>query len=195
MVSVIGERVGIERWRWIALAALFGIGAGVAVAGAADRGLRSAPVARASIATIAQLRDNRAAFNLYMLHCGGCHRANGQGAPDFGVPSFVDSAGMFTWLPAGRQYLVRVPGSAFSYLTDRQLAEVLNWIVATYSAKELPPDFNPYTSMEIAVDRARHYKDVAAARARIDKELRAIGLVPSRYTFGRGDAAAGSGGK
>lgn len=140
--------------------------------------------------TIVKLRNDRSAFDLYMLNCGGCHRANGEGAPNYGVPSFVHSAGMFTWIPAGRQYLIRVPGSSMSQLTNGQLAEVLNWIVATFSPNELPTYFVPFTAAEVKAVRAHHYKDVAVARARVAKELRPLGLRPSRYTFGRGDHLA-----
>lgn len=174
-------------WTSIVLATVVGLGAGAGVAVAATGHGRRAPATSALQVVVGHLRDNRRAFNLYMVHCGGCHRADGRGVPDYGVPSFVDSAAVFTWLSAGRQYLIRVPGSAFSFLSDEQLAEVLNWIVATYSPRQLPATFMPYTSAEVARYRNLPYRDVTVARARVDKKLDARGLRPSRYTFGRGD--------
>lgn len=176
----------------ISVVGLLVVGAEFAAAKLVLNGQIAVQTTRRSTAAIDQLRDNRQAFDLYMLHCGGCHRANGGGAPNYGVPSFVHSAGMFTWIPAGREYLIRVPGSASSTLTDSQLAEVMNWIVATYSPDELPPGFKPYTQAYVASVRDRHYKNVVTARARVDRQLAALGLTPARYTFGKGDAAAGN---
>lgn len=133
---------------------------------------------------IRALRDDPAAFRLYMLNCGGCHRANGRGVARNGVPSFVDSAAVFMWIPQGREYLIRVPGSASSRLSDAQLAKVLNWIVTTYSRRQLPPDFQPFTTREVAAVRHEHYRDVAVARRRVAAKLHRLHLKPSPYRFG-----------
>ena len=52
----------------------------------------------------------------YMLHCRGCHLADGTGSPG-AVPSLTGLFGKFLWVPGGREYLVRVPGSAKSPLS------------------------------------------------------------------------------
>lgn len=135
-------------------------------------------------AMIDRLRNNARAAKWYTLHCSGCHRPDGGGSPQNGVPSFVDSAGLFTWLPAGREYLIRVPGSASSHLSNAQLATVLNWIVTTFSAAQLPPFFEPYTESEVAAVRNDHYQDVAAVRRRIAHRMVSMGLEPSLYLFG-----------
>ena len=57
-------------------------------------------------------------------------------------PDFRDSVGHFTRLPAGREYLIRVPGAAS--VSDADLAAVLNWVLASFSAAQLPADFQPY---------------------------------------------------
>ena len=71
------------------------------------------------------------AFKDYMLQCAGCHRYDGQGLTHRGIPNFNQSIGLFTRLPAGRDYMIRVPGASQSQLDNADLARVLNWIVAT----------------------------------------------------------------
>src|SRR5579864_3959782 len=68
----------------------------------------------------------------YMLHCMGCHTPDGAGEPGR-VPSLRDTLVPFAGVPAGRRFLVQVPGSAQSKLSDAELAEVLNWMVTTLS--------------------------------------------------------------
>ena len=89
----------------------------------------------------------------YVLQCAGCHRVDGRGSTRHGIPDFRDSVGHFTRLPAGREYLIRVPGAAQSQLSDADLAAVLNWVLASFSAAQLPADFQPYTQAEVAAAR------------------------------------------
>ena len=89
----------------------------------------------------------------YVLQCAGCHRVDGRGSTRHGIPDFRDSVGHFTRLPAGREYLIRVPGAAQSQLSDADLAAVLNWVLASFSAAQLPADFQPYTQAEVAARR------------------------------------------
>src|SRR5579871_4999746 len=70
----------------------------------------------------------------YMLHCMGCHTPDGRGEPGR-VPSVRDTLVPLASRPAGRKFLIQVPGSAQSRLTDAELAEVLNWMVDTLSAQ------------------------------------------------------------
>jgi mono/diheme cytochrome c family protein len=51
----------------------------------------------------------------YTLHCSGCHGAQGHGVPDAGIPDLHDS-GAYVAIPAGRAYLVQVPGLSQSRL-------------------------------------------------------------------------------
>ena len=100
----------------------------------------------------------------YVLQCAGCHRVDGRGSTRHGIPDFRDSVGHFTRLPAGREYLIRVPGAAQSQLSDADLAAVLNWVLASFSAAQLPADFQPYTQAEVAAARPRRYDDVVPVR-------------------------------
>ena len=46
----------------------------------------------------------------YMLHCQGCHLADGRGVP--GKIPGLSEMGSFLTVPGGRAYLVQVPGTA-----------------------------------------------------------------------------------
>lgn len=95
--------------------------------------------------------DQRAHVN-YMLHCQGCHRHDASGSGDE-VPRMKDFLGYFLHSKEGREFVVRVPGVSTSQLPDDQLAELLNWLLANYSADQLPGSFVPYTEAEVSVLR------------------------------------------
>lgn len=98
----------------------------------------------------------------YMLNCQGCHAVDGRGLND--IPTMADFVGKFLAVDGGRAYLVRVPGSANSPLSDAELAEVLNWILLTMSHAQLPQPFVPYTSNEVYTFRQQPLNDAAAKR-------------------------------
>ena len=116
-----------------------------------------APAARADLSARAN----------YMIHCQGCHLADGSGhEPD--VPTLAQ-LGRFVALDAGRRYLTQIPGASQAPISDRELAAVLNWVLATFSAAALPPNFPGYTESEVA--RTRHDRPVdilAVRRALLD---------------------------
>lgn len=106
----------------------------------------------------------------YVLHCRGCHGPDGGGVPG-GAPSFRGQIAKFLAVPGGREYLIRVPGTAQSELNDARLAALLNWMVRAFSAEQVPADFVPFGPVEVARWRRAPLTD--AARARHDL-LRAI---------------------
>jgi len=112
-----------------------------------------------------QIDAARAQSN-YMLNCQGCHLADGSGLAG-SVPSMDGFVGSFLAVPGGREFLVQVPGSANSPLSDLELAELLNWILTTMSAQQLTPDFQYYTEAEVRQLRAHTLIDVAAVRSRL----------------------------
>src|ERR1041384_2672649 len=63
----------------------------------------------------------------YILYCMGCHGAQAEGVPGK-VPPLAHALGRYMRTPAGRNYILRVPGAANSVLSDAQLATVLNWL-------------------------------------------------------------------
>jgi mono/diheme cytochrome c family protein len=100
---------------------------------------------------------------LYMLNCWGCHRPNGEGIPGTAPP--LKGAVDFLRVPGGREYLISVPGVALSPLSNEQAAEVMNWILKSFSKDRLPIDFKSYTAAEIGKARTTHLLDIKKARA------------------------------
>jgi len=118
----------------------------------------------------------------WVLNCMGCHTAGGGGIPGK-VPPLANSLGYFTHLPAGREYVMRVPGASNSALSDRELADVLNWVLTTMNRDALPRDFKPYTAAEVTAHRRPALSDVATVRAGLVRALQARGIdgVSDRY--------------
>ncbi|MBV6422255.1 MAG: hypothetical protein NAOJABEB_00030 [Steroidobacteraceae bacterium] len=134
-----------------------------------------AAIVMLSQATMAQttvpINVERAKVN-YRLNCQGCHLADGSGLPGV-VPTMKGLVGNFLKVPGGRDFLVQVPGSAFSPLSDADLAELLNWILATMSDEHKAPDFEPYTEAEVQRTRRRLLADVAKTREALINSQRA----------------------
>ncbi len=100
----------------------------------------------------------------YMLHCMGCHTPDGGGEPGH-VPSVRNTLALFANDAAGRRFLVQVPGSAQSRLSDAELAAVLNWMIGNLSAAPRP--FRGFTADEVATYRRTRLVAVGSARARL----------------------------
>ena len=111
----------------------------------------------------------------YMLHCQGCHLVDGAGTAGK-VPALKNEVGRFLHVPGGREFLIQVPGSSQSALTDAEIAAVLNWILENFSSGQLPAGFVPYTATEISRYRQPPLADVSAVRANLMKEISNSGL-------------------
>ena len=90
----------------------------------------------------------------YLLHCSGCHRADGSGLPP-DVPSLAGNLGRIVATAAGREYVVRVPGASQTPLSDGELAAVINWVLVQFNADTLPPGFKPLREAEVSKARGR----------------------------------------
>jgi mono/diheme cytochrome c family protein len=112
----------------------------------------------------------------YILLCQGCHGPDGHGVAGR-VPPLADTVGPLMHSAAGREFLMRVPGSANSALSDQQLAGVLNWLVARYAATSLPPEARPFTAADVSAARHRPLTSVTATRRAVTAELAAAGIV------------------
>lgn len=108
----------------------------------------------------------------YILHCQGCHLADGSGTPEK-VPALKHQVGRFMHVPGGREYLIRVPGSSQAALTDAQVAAVLNWILENFSAAELPAGFTSYSTEEVSRLRRPPLANVSEVRAGLMAEISA----------------------
>ena len=99
----------------------------------------------------------------YMIHCMGCHLADGAGNPPE-VPDVRSEMGRMLAIPGGREYLVQVPGAAQAPISDAALAAVVNYMLETFSSETLPRDYRPLTAEEVAEWRRHWLPDVASVR-------------------------------
>ncbi|MEJ1962730.1 MAG: cytochrome c [Gammaproteobacteria bacterium] len=99
----------------------------------------------------------------YALHCMGCHTPDGAGIADR-VPSIRDTLLLFARMPEGRRFLVQVPGSAQSTLSDAELAKLLNWMVRTLGASARADSFVAFTEREVTEYRVTPLLEVRATR-------------------------------
>lgn len=101
----------------------------------------------------------------YMLQCMGCHTPDGSGEPGR-VPSVRTTLVPFSKIPAGRRFLVQVPGVAQSTLSDAELACLLNWMIGHLSGPGRH-QFTPFSAAEVSHYRATPLTDVRTARAKL----------------------------
>ena len=121
-------------------------------------------------AALAASAPRHTAETNYLLHCQGCHRPDGSGVPG-AVPAFPGQVGKFLKTPAGRAYLVRVPGAANAPISDEELADLLGWIVRRFDPANVPSDFADFTGEEVAPLRRQTLQQVAREREAILAEL------------------------
>jgi mono/diheme cytochrome c family protein len=154
-----------------ALSALcLGLAAGAALA-VPPLGRQATPRANAeSVATATSTRS------LFVMHCVGCHGRDAAGSEIGQVPD-MRRVGRFMLVEGGREFLVSVPGVMGSGLSDAQIAEVTNWLLATLAAGSVPPGQPPYTADEVQRARAHAPVDVAATRRTLVQRAAAQGLV------------------
>lgn len=100
----------------------------------------------------------------YLLHCGGCHLADGRSNPPE-VPDLRDELGKIVAVPGGRDYLARVPGASQAPVSDEDLARILNWVLHQFNADTLPADFTPLTGEEVGRSRRNVLTDPLKHRA------------------------------
>ena len=60
---------------------------------------------------------------------------------------------------------------------EREIAEVLNWLLLTFNKAETPAGFKPYTAAEVAKYRPHQLIEITETRDRLVKQLKAKGLV------------------
>ena len=105
----------------------------------------------------------------YMLHCQGCHMADGSGVEGT-VPSLPAEVGKFIANPAWRDYLVQVPGASQALIDDEALARLMNWIVRRFDP-ENAKDLKPYEAAEVGRLRRQPVTNPTEVRRRIIAEL------------------------
>jgi mono/diheme cytochrome c family protein len=154
--------VSERRPGWIAIGVL-----AIAIASAAAASGVAVADYRATLGSAQGVADPDRAWQNYLLNCQGCHRPDGTGDGTT-APALAGHVGLFTTVPAGRDYLSRVPGAATAPITDAELAELLNWVLWRFDAAHVAPGFKPYAAAEVGRLRARPLRtEAAAVRARL----------------------------
>jgi len=115
--------------------------------------------------------EQRARVN-YMIHCRGCHLPEAAGYPGK-VPRMRDFIGYFLHSREGREFIIRVPGVSTSSLPNDQLTDLMNWLLLTYSAAQLPKNFMPFTVDEVAALRPDPESDPETTRKGILERIAA----------------------
>jgi mono/diheme cytochrome c family protein len=127
--------------------------------------IRHAPILAALFVLVAGGADASPRVD-YIVHCQGCHLADGSATPGR-IPALDGSMGRFLRVPGGREFLVRVPGTAQAPLSDGEIAELLNWMLVEFSREELPDRFERYTAEEVRQYRSEPLSKVEAERRRL----------------------------
>jgi mono/diheme cytochrome c family protein len=102
----------------------------------------------------------------YMQFCAGCHLPDGTGSPARGVPSMRGGIlGRFMATPAGRAYLLRVPGVTNTPLNDAQTAQLMNWLITNFGDGAVPGNYPAFSATEAGDGRRNRLADPAKLRA------------------------------
>ena len=107
----------------------------------------------------------------YILNCQGCHLPDGSGS-EGSVPKMNDFVGYFLHVPGGREFIVQVPGAAGAPISDRELADVMNWMLLNFSKNELPDPYVPYSAEEIGKLRKEPLIDMHHRREELIARIR-----------------------
>ena len=119
----------------------------------------------------------------YTLWCTGCHRPDGAGNPQGGIPDFRDSVGYFTSLPEGRLYLVHVPGVMDSGLAPEDIAAVLNYVIRRWGGRSVPDNYVPFTGTEVENLLETEIHDVVPLRRKLVQQLQQQGISVADYPW------------
>ena len=101
----------------------------------------------------------------WILNCQGCHKIDGSGRPEKGLPDLTGEVSKFLTVEGGREYLSRVPGITNASVNDAQLTELINWLLLRFDPDNIPADHVPYTTEEVAQWR-KYPLSIDAAKTR-----------------------------
>ncbi|MDA5195050.1 c-type cytochrome [Govanella unica] len=122
--------------------------------------------AAAQQANFPGVENAQRAWQHWALNCQGCHGPDAKGFSN-ATPNMAGEVARFLSIPGGRDYLLRVPGVSTSPLNDRDLAELINWMLPHFDPTHMPKDFKPFTAEEIKKQRTRPLR-TEASRTRAD---------------------------
>jgi mono/diheme cytochrome c family protein len=126
---------------------------------------RLLPLVLAVVAGLAGAADGKA---VYDTHCASCHQPDGAGADGLApplqgalgkrlavrqyVPGIVLSGLAGKMVSKGVTYTGMMP--SWAHLPDAELAAVVNHVLATFNAADLPAAYTPFTAEDFAALRA-----------------------------------------
>ncbi|QSR87453.1 hypothetical protein EM20IM_03780 [Candidatus Methylacidiphilum infernorum] len=105
---------------------------------------------------------------LYWLHCSGCHGLKGEGVAGVS-PRISETIGYFASTEKARKYIIKLPGVALSPISDEELADLLNWMVVSFSPQKF--SFKKFTKEEIARQRTEPLWEIEKERLSLLKTL------------------------
>lgn len=106
------------------------------------------PVPAADPQAVNPMDSPRSALSSFTERCGGCHGLQGISVPDR-IPTLRHIVGYYLCTPEGRDYAIRLPNVAFSKLSDRELADMMNFVMFTLGADSVPAGARPYSVAEV----------------------------------------------
>ncbi|NVN10899.1 c-type cytochrome [Nguyenibacter vanlangensis] len=119
----------------------------------------------------------------YLLKCSGCHLPDGSGEISGGIPNFVGQVGVFADLPEGRAYLMHVPGVIGSSLDDREIAEVMNYIMKSFAGASLGRDYRSFSPQEVSALRKEDIGNLVEYRRKVAALLKRRGVALPAYPW------------
>jgi hypothetical protein len=128
----------------------------------------------------------------YILACGGCHGPTGVSNSNV-VPRLEGLVGYYLNLPAGRDYLPRLPNIAFAAVSDQRLTDLLNYMVFVLGRDSVPAGAKPYVTAEVARLRKRPLTEVsliAYRRGLVDVLIQRYGAPAALGAYGDDGAEA-----
>jgi mono/diheme cytochrome c family protein len=128
-----------------------------------------------------------ASQSTYLQRCGGCHGIQGISNPTV-VPTLRGQVGQFLCTQEGREYLLRLPSIATSPLSDRQVADLMNFVV--FSLGDAQPDAVRaplFQSGEVHESRRKPLNEVALVKYRaavVEALIQRCGASPELRSYG-----------
>lgn len=117
----------------------------------------------------------------YQLRCAGCHGQDGMGVTDGGIPPFPGFIDGFFQHEPSRLYLMHVPGINSASLSDKEIAEVMNYVGERWGQADA--ERTPFTAEE--VNRLRHLpvEDLIKLRREVTAQMLAKGMPVPDYPW------------
>lgn len=126
------------------------------------------------------LAENRSASSNYILRCAGCHGMDGAGSNIGGIPS-LSLIKSFTSDAQGRMYVMHVPGVVNSSLSDQEIADVVNYAVEKWGAKDV--SFQRFNLEEVTRLRANNIDDIVSYRRNLTARYLKEGKLVADYPW------------